>query len=361
MLLARNGQAVEAFEIALLDGVVDHWRDYHRHSIVRVTNPAGAFRLDKAEAGVRTVAARADGFGWAFAVVDVEGGETVPDVTIRLVEAAEDPVEESDETAVLDGRVVDASRRPIAEAYIYLGRVPHPSNRVQETAARTDMDGRFRIAEVSVEERLILAADDGLAVGGSPLSLRPNAPHTVEIVLPPAATVRGRVLRDGLPLEDVWVSVDYYIHDKRGYENERTDSEGWYEARAIPAGEGEVHVNLKVGPSQMGNFRQPYVSETGQMTEVNFGILGGTAGIEGQIQWDGKGIQGYLTVEVPGFEGSVEHSTMSTTRESNYFLSDLPEGTVTITAKISIDGKSYEKKAVITVMAGEIIQWDFVF
>ena len=95
-------------------------------------------------------------------------------------------------TAVVEGRVLDAaSTRPIVGARV------HAESAEGVIAARTAIDGRFRLAGVPPGRVVVRAdADISASVPGQEVSLAFGETRTVDIALPSAATVAGLVVDD---------------------------------------------------------------------------------------------------------------------------------------------------------------------
>ncbi len=107
--------------------------------------------------------------------------------------------------ATVRGRAVDADRRAVADAAIYLMRLDHgdaywgdylPPIPDREPDARSAADGSFTVRGLpeDVATVLLLGQAPGFATGHV---AKVSAGDNVTLVMPPALTVSGRVLREG--------------------------------------------------------------------------------------------------------------------------------------------------------------------
>jgi protocatechuate 3,4-dioxygenase beta subunit len=120
--------------------------------------------------------------------ISVVAGHDMADLQISLLPA---------ETALLSGRVVDQSAQPVPDAELTLvqmndGIVPA----VLPLSARADADGRFSFADVPEGQYALQAANQYFGTCQAEINVNASRLST-DMVLPPLATARGRVILDG--------------------------------------------------------------------------------------------------------------------------------------------------------------------
>lgn len=218
----------------------------------------------------------------------------------------------------VQGRVVDLLGRPVAEARIYRVNALHED--LLQLAAAADLDGRFHLADVAPETRLVARRE----------GFQPSRPTWVggrtpcRLVLEMGARgqrVAGVVLDSGgrpVPWAQVAFAVD---EDAREQEDgvplaepdperakapdleaffTRADSEGRFESREVPAGTvrviarpperdaagvGWLLVDLLPGAEQEVTLRLgPGASVVGRLTDEHGAPL---AGLEVEAEWEG--------------------------------------------------------------------------
>jgi hypothetical protein len=78
------------------------------------------------------------------------------------------------------------------------------------------------------------------------------------------------------------------------------------------------------------------------------------------VQLDGQGTRAWITIDISAPDGATEKSTVYTTGQGNYLLSNLPETTVTLTVTVRTPERR-EQTATIETSGGQIVRRDFLF
>ena len=195
-----------------------------RWTLVSAVGADGAFRFEDATPGTWTLAVTDADTGAAMRIAgsaDAEGGRT----DVRLVLAGDE---------VIAGRVVDDRGRPVEGARVTARQSAGAASR----DAVPDADGRFQIAGTAGAGWTVEARDhttgraesQGVASGGPELTL----------TLRPEEALTARVLGSGgTPLRGASIVL---VADGREVARLRTDSEGRFTSRALPAGTYEVRI-----------------------------------------------------------------------------------------------------------------------
>ncbi len=208
----------------------------HPESIVVASGTDGRFEIVFEEldgADEYTVGAFKDGYavGWTLAHPDEE-------VEVQL---GANPVSCS-------GQVVDHAGQPVAGVAVSVMFVFAPPDEDSDDflylgpasilTAITDAGGDFQISGLPVGKYVWLTAD----AEGKAARIQPDLIHTsssdIRITLEPAASISGRVTRDGQPVEDVHVSAS----GERGSEDGFSGPDGAYTIGGLVSGQYTVAV-----------------------------------------------------------------------------------------------------------------------
>lgn len=166
---------------------------------------------------------------------DVEPGKPSRDIRFTIARGL-----------VVNGRVTDPQRKPVAGAEVKTVRVRR-GGRFKENTTKTDAEGRFTLAGLPVAEAGSLEVrcrERGL-FGKASVEADEQATGTrvvnLDVQLLEAATVKGRLLVDGQPMAGI--RVDLYQHrteDGVGYgtgvDHAMTDDAGRFEITPAPPG-----------------------------------------------------------------------------------------------------------------------------
>jgi protocatechuate 3,4-dioxygenase beta subunit len=173
------------------------------------TGPDGRFAIDQLPPDTYDMSVEAPGFaGTTVPGIEIPGGTGSVDLGSLALTAA----------AALEGSVIDSEGSPVEGAEIRVGSTDpltaFVEARRRETGGEGDEpdavsagDGWFRIGDLAPGERVRLRASHPTHAAASTVTEVPN-PEPVEIVLPVAATVGGRVLDErGDPVPSALVAL----------------------------------------------------------------------------------------------------------------------------------------------------------
>lgn len=265
-----------------------------------VTGPDGSFTLRVADGhrlSVWVQAERYAAFRWAWDVMEV-----------ALLEAPRIPMLG---LAWIDGIVADAKGVPQGGVAVEVEHNGHPSRaidldfdrRVQcsllghaeywapSEGASTDELGRFSLGVVPDDSENFVTVDaPGYArARAGPVVLEiPGRRHEMKIVLAEGATIRGRLIQNGRPLQNGFL---HWTNEYGGNGLARSDVEGRCELDRIPSGEITLHVSSE----SRADVIEPVALflASGQIYERDFEWTEWLATISGRAtNPDGEPIQG---------------------------------------------------------------------
>ena len=236
---------------------------------------------------------------------------------------------------ILSGRIIDASGRPLVGANIFAGAA----------YSRADAQGRFEFAELPAEEVPIDATADGYlrpgvdALGRPVVDLRSGAPvDDLELILPRAASLSGRVVAGGVPVEDAEISLSYvFAEGLDGSELKpfivsdvaRTDADGEFSLDELAPGRLQIFVDTDdhdFVESDEIYFRAGQHRDGLHIDVAPAGRLRGTT-----IDANGTALPADITV-IP-WEHHLSSRTKATDDEGQFTFSHLDEGVYTIRAE----------------------------
>ncbi|MBI5363993.1 MAG: carboxypeptidase regulatory-like domain-containing protein [Planctomycetes bacterium] len=233
--------------------------DFAGWSCVARSGPDGAFELAGLSAGKHVLRAWAPGHGaeWSAPML-LEAGAEAPELRFRLARGG-----------AVEGRLADDAQRPRAGARVLVSRIDFgaPRRVISYALRRTDAEGRFAFAHLASGLYALLTFQDA-EPGPSMQQVVVRAGETVRIDLPGGergATLRGRLLRaDGTPARSVDVSIQHAgSRGRSDYRNERTDDEGRFVFRGLPALPHELYAGKELGArlTALGALDVPDVNE----------------------------------------------------------------------------------------------------
>jgi hypothetical protein len=320
-----SGQVVDAsthaplgaFEMCARGGVSHELGPWFRNEdFAHFSGAQGAFDLEVDHSDrAFSLAVRAEGYTPRIEVLRDIASDTISDLLIPL---------EKGEFVTLDGRVVDASRVPVPNAYVFIGPPPNtgmPSMRTvtvngvtsitgstdqwEITAqTRTGEDGTFRIASLSPEDHLVSASVAGAVAGVAEIPSAANGEAWVEIVLPKeGGRIEGTVRAAGkpVPLCSVVafpVGLIGYVHSHHA----RADENGRYLLEGLPEFDMKVVVSYyepATGPwKTLVRLERTVAVESGKNKAVDLEFVGGHSSLECRIMYEGEGTFTYAHIRV---------------------------------------------------------------
>jgi beta-lactamase regulating signal transducer with metallopeptidase domain/5-hydroxyisourate hydrolase-like protein (transthyretin family) len=192
---------------------------------------------------------------WSYIIAAVKPGKGSIIWSLFAVSLKDPIVFKMQPAATLKGRVTDASGKPVAGAEVW---ARSPFNEFVEgvCSTRTDADGRFAITDMAVwgpdvhKPKMSADGKTGTALVGCCFDvshpkyahMRPmyrDMPATVDVVLPPAGFIDGKVVdqSSGKPAADVPVYIQGTKNvEGGGFQQTRTDSDGKYRFSSLLAG-----------------------------------------------------------------------------------------------------------------------------
>jgi uncharacterized GH25 family protein len=185
-----------------------------------VADERGAFSFAGATSGTNTILAKAQGYApWRGPVEVVAGGAASVEVWLSP-------------QCVCTGVVRAADGTPASGADVGIRWEPEGERRFDRTSLTCGSDGSFRIDSLPPGEFVLRSSKARLGTGSSSVVLRPGEESSVDLLLDPGLTLRGRVVSEqGDPVAGVTVNAQFAPpagssdREPRS-KNDRTDSEG---------------------------------------------------------------------------------------------------------------------------------------
>lgn len=246
----------------------------------------------------------------------------------------EDPQIDADETsAMLAGRVIDTAGRPVGGAHVF----------AEDAATTTDGDGRFSFEELGAGEVRVDVTAEGHRRGGVDDLGRPTVDLTdgepvedLELILPRAASLSGRVLAGGEPVEGADISLSYVFSE--GLQGEdlppyivsklaHTDERGRFSIPEIAP--GRLQILVESGPHPFIESDDLYF-RPGQSRDDVVVDLAPSGRLEGSVvAEDGAGI---ASADVRVIPSATEGASrlIETDDDGNFGLYELTEGTYSL-------------------------------
>lgn len=209
-----------------------------------VTDADGRFVLIVDRHPSRLIVSKA---GCVTTIVNVRQGQRHVDIELAR------------EARALYGRILDHRQQPVPDAWVAVTQLKQPGERVpprlpgnhqiEALRAKSSWDGTFEIRGLPPWEELTLEArkrefatvieeiGPGAALEDVGRALHTTPEKTVQIIMPPEATLRGTVTWRGLPMKGIEVSA------RRGEDwSSTTDDRGSFHISRLPPGEVRLSV-----------------------------------------------------------------------------------------------------------------------
>ena len=316
---------------------------------VRVRDEAGRFTVD----GVMSetplvVAARSDTHAVERVRVPAVGrGETAEGVVLVLPRGGR-----------VDGLVVDGQGQTISGASVYVGKEKGANLR-----ATTDDTGRFTIAALLPEERLLTVTHPRYLRGAAEIAPQIGKTGRVQVVLDRGGRIEGHVRRGGQPVEGLPVSVQPAARTDHRPPSADTGPDGRYAIETVPTGEILVVVRSEKESSPTAYLvRQPAIVETGAVTVVDFDLPMATCVIEGTVTANGEPAPlAHVAVKVSGTDYETDR-WQRVEPDGRYRFEGLPPGAVALRASVEMrPGRPNDKTLRLELAEGEILRRDIRF
>jgi hypothetical protein len=278
---SNSALPIAEFDVVYLDRVPAdsaYWQEMARTGSGEwqsVSDAAGAFVLPGVASGKAVaIGARAAGFAPAYIELDPLGPDEVsPLVTLALHRAAG-----------VEGRVVDASRRPVEGVAVHFG-----DDERKPVEGFTDAEGRFSLADLAPIRILLTATHPDFA--DQTVEVAPaNPPAYVEIVLVQGGRIEGAVFVGDEPVPGAVVVAGAL--GRNGFQRTTsTDAAGKFWFAGLPPGAAEVFVDLPRDDEMDGphsRLQQRVPLGQGGVTRVAFRFPDMTSALEGVIRIRGQ-------------------------------------------------------------------------
>ncbi|MCL4215833.1 MAG: carboxypeptidase regulatory-like domain-containing protein, partial [Candidatus Hydrogenedentes bacterium] len=186
------------------------------------------------------------------------------EVQLRLRSAGTEPVIVlMDRAVAVRGRVIDQTGAGVADAAIYLERLPRGI--AAAPVATTDATGAFEIG-LGGSESIYIYADHG---GYSPgFTVASGGSSNVTIRLTPASSVSGIVTMDGAPVPDCHVALRHSDSMPMFGFSARTDTDGRFIIGQVPAGNLIVEGSMDVEDHYIAEGETPVTVPPGGSVET---------------------------------------------------------------------------------------------
>ncbi|MEZ4367848.1 MAG: carboxypeptidase regulatory-like domain-containing protein [Kofleriaceae bacterium] len=318
-----------------------------------VLAPGGAFSAFTVAVGDGPRRAGGGGDG-AFAVAAAAGRypvtiagpgfveKLVPDVEITAGATTDLGTIEVTPGRAISGRVLAADGTPVDGAQVAVGAllsgggdslyIADESLGARET--RTDVDGRFVLDGFGPGSLVVLAGKDGLGRSASVRVPPGGASVTLELVLEPSATLRGRVVRGGAPLPDTIVianpigatSANFFV---------TTGADGGFAFAALAPAPYVVYAMIGGGGGQPKDLYTRGVDVAlGAEATVTLDATPGPLALTVDVRTDAGGVVPMAQVMV--IEGLIEATTVDELRDGTRM--PLGDATLPVFLRYAVDG-----------------------
>jgi uncharacterized GH25 family protein len=302
------------------------------------SDASGAFELKGVFAGTWFAHAQSDDHPSAMSEPIKVGDVDVTNLELKLASAG-----------VVDGQVVDASGRPVANALVTADVMPEKPNRAYSpvSARRTDADGRFVLKPVSAGRLTLSAQHDSAGIVRLPSQPIAEAEHkTIAVKLQPSGSIHGIVrFDDGTPAASVTVTANNrtrYI--MTGPPPTATSGrDGRFALTTLEPGDYELYAAKPNRPRFGVDRSEPArvavaVGETKRDVELR--VKKGGKTISGIVVGGGKPVANAVVAYERDVEGRVrafryrgEQPTALTDADGRFTIADVEDGTYVVSAE----------------------------
>ncbi len=360
VVAAESGTPLPDFSIAWADG----WqRDFSwgmDYTLRPVHDEAGRFALQNAQTGNVTLIVRAPGRAVAFHTGEmIEPGVTTSGVVIALERGIS-----------VEGRVVDATDAPVADALVFEGPIPrvYAMDYPKLARAHTDGDGRFVLEDVSKDCSWVSAYQADHQPGGvAAVDLTKNPPAPVTITLGGGGAIEGRVLLGDQPVAGAHIELLVEKGARTGGTATQTDAEGRYAMDHVSACEGQIRASFSLGPGIMNECMRflPIAVEAGQTTVADFVFPAQECIVKGVVTYNDVPLPNMgVGIDCVDASGVREHIMVPVQADGTYRMENVPAGTVTFTVYRKLEPNSrgaWPTGLEQTIATGQTLQQDFAF
>ncbi len=224
---SETGKPVTQFKVAVLDGIVEQIPPEAITRLEEVRSDEGLFGIGGINSGDSTVVARARGYADGVVhVYDLAPTQSAADLIIKL-----QPV------PIVQGCVVNSLGAPVADALLYVGKIPAEAFRGLAAFARSDTDGSFTLETFSAEPSIISCwhPDYGMAY----CSFTPGQRGVIALELVGAGNIEGYVTRDGELVSGATIRI-YANGSNVALAETRTSYDGHYLFERLPVCKSKV-------------------------------------------------------------------------------------------------------------------------
>ena len=353
VIRADSGLPISRFDLLYLEIVPAdsfHWQEIARSGKGEwqsVLDSGGNFILPGVASGkTLAVGVRAKGFAPTYvALAPIAPGEVSPPVRLALHPGAG-----------VEGRVVDASNRPVEGVAVHLG--DDESKPVQDV---TDAHGRFRLRDLAPISVLLTASHPDFV--DRTVDVLPAAPPVfLEIVLAQGARIEGAVFRVAEPVPGALVVAGAL--GRGGFQQKAfTDAAGKFGLAGLPPGAAEVFVDLPQGDEMEeppSRLQQRVRLEEGAVTRTEFRFPSMTSALEGFIRIQGRApASATLRGTTVGDGGDSFFSAVSAD-DGSYRATGLLSGDASIiVVATTASGAERRHNFELTIPEGAVIRRDF--
>ncbi|MCC6694289.1 MAG: sigma-70 family RNA polymerase sigma factor [Candidatus Hydrogenedentes bacterium] len=325
----ETGEPLKSFEVYQMGGVASTVDSSNERWFDRVEDAEGRFTMENVVLDEATIIAKADGYMPAFEVVQLDSGQHLEGVTMKLSRGR-----------ILEGIVVDASGSPVEGASILLGPalyVPQGMNEDfldAETAkaarARTQADGTFTLAGMAPGPQMLTAYHRDYAQGSITVDIpESGTPPQAHITLTSGGSIRGVVRVAGIPTEGISIMVLPAGGMGSPLAQIATGSDGVYRAEDITPGNVTIVATLQTRPEDMMGRRveQTAAVQAGQETHVDFDLIAATGVLTGDLEIDvTQESSAVVRCTMPTEAGSEKRMTIA--HDGKFRFEQMPEGEV---------------------------------